>query len=64
MKKPTAGPAAPDFNETLARPIEPRRHTDGRTIAFEQPAEGVTHYFSATGLFITTLPKPAPAAAR
>lgn len=61
-------PPAPTFDETTAKPVPPRRHRDGRTISFEQPGEGCTHLFSATGLFIATQPvaaaasKPTPGA--
>lgn len=64
MKTPSA--PAPAFDEKTAKPVTPRRHSDGRTISFEQPGEGGTHLFSATGVFIATVAasasKPTPRA--
>lgn len=62
MKNSTkAQPAAaePAFDDTIAKSVTPRRHSDGRTISREQAAaDGAVHCFSATGLYITTKQAP------
>lgn len=52
-------PAAPQFSSGEAQLVSPWRHdSTGRTVARHQSAEGgkETHLFSATGVFIDTVP--------
>jgi hypothetical protein len=53
---PAAAPA-PAFNAATAKAVEPFRHEEtGRTISFLSPEGEGANAFSATGLFIATLP--------
>ncbi len=48
----TETPAAPSFDEKIAKPVPPTRHEPtGRTFCFVQG----DHLFSATGLYIATV---------
>lgn len=59
-------PAAPSFSSGEAQLVSPWRHDPtGRTVARHQPEAGGknTHLFSATGVFIATVPAAAAEAA-